>query len=200
VCGSSSSSKLPQNYAGAVIQDLHQQNYHPVVVLGTGGYSESFVSSSGAQAMPTASGSSGHGALSRGGRIGSPGRQDVPPLGPGGESRIQGRPLHLLRLALRRSCSPRQLKAAGSDPSRGRFSNSSGRSRHSRWWPGRNVNPAKQGPEQLLTSSPGSSTGSSSATRIPHHRGRPTGSAVTRPISTRSRRQGADRRDATTGS
>jgi ABC-type branched-subunit amino acid transport system substrate-binding protein len=39
--------QLPQNYAGAVIQDLHQQNYHPVVVLGTGGYSESFVSSSG---------------------------------------------------------------------------------------------------------------------------------------------------------
>ena len=39
--------QLPQNYAGAVIKDLHQQNFHPVVVLGTGGYSEAFVPSSG---------------------------------------------------------------------------------------------------------------------------------------------------------
>ncbi len=39
--------QLPQNYAGAVIQDLNQQNFHPVVVLGTGGYSEAFVPSSG---------------------------------------------------------------------------------------------------------------------------------------------------------
>jgi hypothetical protein len=39
--------QLPQNYAGAVIKDLNQQNFHPVVVLGTGGYSEAFVPSSG---------------------------------------------------------------------------------------------------------------------------------------------------------
>ena len=39
--------QLPQNFAGAVIQALHQQNFHPVVVLGTSGYSEAFVPSAG---------------------------------------------------------------------------------------------------------------------------------------------------------
>jgi len=42
--------QLPQNYAGAVIQELHQQNYHPVVVLGAAGYSEAFVPTSGGAA------------------------------------------------------------------------------------------------------------------------------------------------------
>jgi len=40
----------PQNYAAAVVQALNQQNFHPVVVLGTAGYSESFVPSSGGAA------------------------------------------------------------------------------------------------------------------------------------------------------
>ena len=40
----------PQNYAGAVVKALDQQNYHPVVVLGTAGYSEAFVPSSGGAA------------------------------------------------------------------------------------------------------------------------------------------------------
>ena len=42
--------QLPQNYAGAVIQALNQQDFHPVVVLGAGGYSEAFVPSSGGAA------------------------------------------------------------------------------------------------------------------------------------------------------
>jgi len=42
--------QLPQNYAGAVVQALDQQNYHPVVVLGAAGYSEAFVPSSGGAA------------------------------------------------------------------------------------------------------------------------------------------------------
>ncbi len=40
----------PQNYAAAVVQALNQQNFHPVVVLGTAGYSEAFVPSSGGAA------------------------------------------------------------------------------------------------------------------------------------------------------
>ena len=40
----------PQNYAAAVVQALKQQNFHPVVVLGTAGYSEAFVPSSGGAA------------------------------------------------------------------------------------------------------------------------------------------------------
>jgi len=40
----------PQNYAGAVVKALDQQNYHPVVVLGTAGYSEAFVPTSGGAA------------------------------------------------------------------------------------------------------------------------------------------------------
>jgi ABC-type branched-subunit amino acid transport system substrate-binding protein len=39
--------QLPQNYAGAVVQALNQQDFHPVVVLGAAGYSEAFVPSSG---------------------------------------------------------------------------------------------------------------------------------------------------------
>jgi hypothetical protein len=42
--------QLPQNYAGAVVQALNQQNFHPVVVLGAAGYSEAFVPSSGGTA------------------------------------------------------------------------------------------------------------------------------------------------------
>ena len=42
--------QLPQNYAGAVVQALNQQNFHPVVVLGTAGYSEAFVPTSGGAA------------------------------------------------------------------------------------------------------------------------------------------------------
>ena len=40
----------PQNYAAAVVQALNQQNFHPVVVLGTAGYSEAFVPSAGGAA------------------------------------------------------------------------------------------------------------------------------------------------------
>ena len=42
--------QMPQNYAGAVIQALNQQNFHPVVVLGASTYSEQLVSSSGGAA------------------------------------------------------------------------------------------------------------------------------------------------------
>ena len=50
--------QLPQNYAGAVVQALNEQNFHPVVVLGTAGYSEAFVPTSGeCGSTRTASGS-----------------------------------------------------------------------------------------------------------------------------------------------
>jgi ABC-type branched-subunit amino acid transport system substrate-binding protein len=39
--------QMPQNYAGAVIKALTQQNFHPVVVLGGSTYSEELVPSSG---------------------------------------------------------------------------------------------------------------------------------------------------------
>lgn len=42
--------QMPQNYAGAVIQALNQQNFHPVVVLGASTYSEQLVGSSGGAA------------------------------------------------------------------------------------------------------------------------------------------------------
>ncbi len=40
----------PENYAAALMQNLSQQNFHPIVVLGTGGYSEEFVPHSGGPA------------------------------------------------------------------------------------------------------------------------------------------------------
>ncbi len=39
--------QMPQNYAGAVLKALNQQNFHPVVVLGASTYSEDLVGSSG---------------------------------------------------------------------------------------------------------------------------------------------------------
>jgi branched-chain amino acid transport system substrate-binding protein len=42
--------QMPQNYAGAVIKALTQQNFHPVVVLGGSTYSDELVSSSGGAA------------------------------------------------------------------------------------------------------------------------------------------------------
>ncbi len=39
--------QMPQNYAGAVLKALSQQNFHPVVVLGASTYSEDLVGSSG---------------------------------------------------------------------------------------------------------------------------------------------------------
>jgi ABC-type branched-subunit amino acid transport system substrate-binding protein len=39
--------QMPQNYAGAVLKALNQQNFHPVVVLGASTYSEQLVPSSG---------------------------------------------------------------------------------------------------------------------------------------------------------
>jgi ABC-type branched-subunit amino acid transport system substrate-binding protein len=39
--------QMPQNYAGAVLKALNQQNFHPVVVLGASTYSEALVASSG---------------------------------------------------------------------------------------------------------------------------------------------------------
>lgn len=39
--------QMPENYASAVIRDLNQQNFHPVVVLGTSTYSEELVPNSG---------------------------------------------------------------------------------------------------------------------------------------------------------
>ncbi len=40
----------PQNYASAIIKDLNQQNFHPVVVLGAAAYSNALVANSGGAA------------------------------------------------------------------------------------------------------------------------------------------------------
>ena len=42
--------QMPQNYAGAVVQALNQQDFHPVVVLGGSTYSEALVASAGGAA------------------------------------------------------------------------------------------------------------------------------------------------------
>jgi branched-chain amino acid transport system substrate-binding protein len=42
--------QMPENYASSVIQALNQQNFHPVVVLGTSTYSEQLVPNSGGAA------------------------------------------------------------------------------------------------------------------------------------------------------
>ena len=42
--------QMPQNYASAFIKDLNQQNFHPVVVLGSPAYSNVLVANSGGAA------------------------------------------------------------------------------------------------------------------------------------------------------
>src|SRR6202011_4139870 len=39
--------QAPQNYASAILRDLDQQNFHPVVVLGAPSYSSQLVSDTG---------------------------------------------------------------------------------------------------------------------------------------------------------
>jgi Periplasmic binding protein len=39
--------QMPQNYAAALVRALNQQDFHPVLVLGTSTYSEALVSNSG---------------------------------------------------------------------------------------------------------------------------------------------------------
>jgi len=40
-------SQLPQNYASAMLKDLHQQNFHPLVILSSANYSNDLVSAAG---------------------------------------------------------------------------------------------------------------------------------------------------------
>jgi ABC-type branched-subunit amino acid transport system substrate-binding protein len=42
--------QVPQNYAGVVLKELQQQDYHPIVVLGAAGYSEALVTTAGGPA------------------------------------------------------------------------------------------------------------------------------------------------------
>jgi ABC-type branched-subunit amino acid transport system substrate-binding protein len=42
--------QLPQNYAGAMLEALHQQNFHPKLVIGTAAYSNELVFSAGGPA------------------------------------------------------------------------------------------------------------------------------------------------------
>ena len=42
--------QLPENYAGGLLQALNQQNFHPVLVIGTASYSEALVSAAGGPA------------------------------------------------------------------------------------------------------------------------------------------------------
>ena len=42
--------QLPENYAGALLKALAQQNFHPVLVIGTASYSEALVSAAGGAA------------------------------------------------------------------------------------------------------------------------------------------------------
>ena len=42
--------QLPENYAGGLLQALNQQNFHPVLVIGTASYSEALASAAGGPA------------------------------------------------------------------------------------------------------------------------------------------------------
>ncbi len=47
--------QLPQNYAGALLEALHQQNFHPKLVIGTAAYSNELVPSAGGPAAANGS-------------------------------------------------------------------------------------------------------------------------------------------------
>ena len=47
--------QLPQNYAGALLKAMHQQNFHPKLVIGTAAYSEELVASAGGAAAANGS-------------------------------------------------------------------------------------------------------------------------------------------------
>ncbi len=96
--------QMPENYASSVIQALNQQDFHPVVVLGTSTYSEELVPNSGGAAAIDGAYLEQPTSLFLGEDAGntSP-RQHVPDLGPESVARIQSRLLHTGWLAVGRT-------------------------------------------------------------------------------------------------
>ena len=111
--------QMSEVYASALLKNLSQQNFHPIVVLGAATYTHVLI--------PAAGGRGGsQRRLLRPERLALPGRgpgghsRRWPPssLGPGGRPRIQRRPVHPVRLALGELFA-QALQNAGTDPSRG---------------------------------------------------------------------------------
>ena len=99
--------QMPGNYASSVLKAMAQQNFHPQVLLGAATYSNALVSQSGGAAnvdgvVPVAEPRP----LPRHRRGGRPRGGVLPALGAGGLPRVQPRPLHRLRLAVRRPVRP----------------------------------------------------------------------------------------------
>ena len=93
--------QMPQNYASALVRALNQQDFHPVLVLGTSTYSEALVANSGgATAIDGAYLDSGGLALPGRGCEQHSGGEHIPHLGSEGVTRIRPRLLHALRLAI----------------------------------------------------------------------------------------------------
>ena len=111
--------QMPQNYRGAVIQALNQQDFHPIIVFGGSTYSEELVTSAGG---PGGHRRRLHGAehlvVPRRGRLGHPRGQDLPHLGAEGFAGFHA-DLYTLYGWLSAELFSQALKAAGTHPSRG---------------------------------------------------------------------------------
>ena len=115
--------QMPANYASSVLKALAEQNYHPQVLLGAATYSNQLVSQSGGAANVDGAYLSQNLALYLGtDESAVPAVGTFLALGPGGLARVQPRPLHRLRLAVRRPVRPGPARTPASTPAGARCS------------------------------------------------------------------------------
>ncbi len=91
--------QLPENYAGALLKALNQQNFHPKLVIGTAAYSEALVAAAGGPAAADGSNLEMPNALvSGGGRFDDPGGQHLLEVGAESLPWLQSGLLHPCRM------------------------------------------------------------------------------------------------------
>ena len=93
--------QMPEHYASALLKDLAQQNFHPMVILGAATYTNDLVRPPGGRRPSTGAYFDQNASLYLGGDAGRhPGGGHLPPLGPSGLARVQARPVHPVRVDL----------------------------------------------------------------------------------------------------
>ncbi len=93
--------QMAEVYASALLKNLVQQNFHPLVVLGAATYSTALIPAAGGPQAVNGSYFDQNASLYLGGdKSDDPGRGAVPPLGGRGLARFPRRPVHSLRVAV----------------------------------------------------------------------------------------------------
>ncbi len=101
--------QMAEVYASALLKNLVQQNFHPIVVLGAATYSTALIPAAGGPAAVNGSYFDQNASLYLGeDQAAIPVGGHLPPLGEGGLARLQARPVHPVRMELHQPLRPRR--------------------------------------------------------------------------------------------